>query len=98
MKRGRTEKYKHCLCGALFYCFYWVISASIGCIIGQSTQALVALLGNQCKRWLHYFTYFFIAAKLSLLITCSILQASSVAISSGTPRRCSHEERNSCLS
>ena len=36
--------------------------------------------------------YFLIAAKLSLLISCSILQASSTAIFSSTPRRISHAE------
>ena len=34
---------------------------------------------------LHYLICRLIASKLSGLITCSILQASSVAISSGTP-------------
>ena len=43
-------------------------------------------------------TCFLIASKLSLLITCSILQASSVAISSGTPRCISQEESSSCRS
>ena len=37
-------------------------------------------------------TYCLIALKLSLLITCSILQASSAAISAGTPRWVSQQE------
>ena len=44
------------------------------------------------------FTYVLMASKLSLLRICSILHASSAAISGATPREVSQEVMNSCRS
>jgi hypothetical protein len=52
----------------------------------------------KAKRNFDFYVFFLIALKVSSLITCSILQASTLAVSSGTPNDTRYLVKTVCRS